>query len=346
MDSDAPARRFWLLGRTRSPVLLMLVAALVATTVGVTHPPSAGATQLAPTPIVSTTTVEMQQRLAVGFSHGCAVTPGGGVDCWGENRVGQLGDGTTTSSSTPVAVVLPTGWHAVAVALGENHTCALLADGQVACWGYDAVGALGAGAGIQGPAPVLVALPTHRSAVAIAAGENHTCAVLDNGEVVCWGAENNGELGQGTTFAVYDTPLAVLMPNATAAVAISVSRTHSCALLATGSITCWGSNQYGQFGAGVTSSASATPSTPVSLAGGEPATRLTVGDDVTCAVSHRGLVNCWGRNHLSQLGDGTSTDRWTCHRDLAPRRNSRAGGRRFEPCMCSLVRGERHLLGG
>lgn len=270
-----------------------------------------GATQLAPPSPVTATTIRTHQRLAVGFSHGCAVTPTGGVECWGENRVAQLGDGTTISSSTPVAVVLPTGWHAVAVALGENHTCALLADGQVACWGFDAVGALGAGAGIQGPAPVLVSLPTNRSALGIAAGENHTCAVLDNGEVVCWGAENNGELGQGTTFAVHDTPLTVLMPNATAAVAISVSRTHSCALLATGSITCWGSNQYGQFGTGVTSSASATPSTPVSLAGGEPATRLTVGENVTCAVSHRGLVNCWGRNNLSQLGDGTSTDRWT-----------------------------------
>lgn len=249
-------------------------------------------------------------QIAVGFSHGCAVTPAGGVECWGENRVGQLGDGTTTSSTTPVAVALPAGWRAVAVALGENHTCALLADGQVACWGDDTVGTLGAGAGLQGPAPGLVALPTHRRAVAIAAGNLHTCAVLDSGEVVCWGAENNGELGQGTSFAIHDTPLSVLMPNATAAVGISASRSHTCALLATGRITCWGSNEYGQFGAGVTSSASATPSTPVLLAGGEPAANLTVGLDTTCAVSHRGLVNCWGRNHLSQLGDGTSTDRW------------------------------------
>jgi len=266
-------------------------------------------------PLASATAVEARRdvttgRVAVGYDHGCAVTPAGGVECWGDNQYGELGVAPPTDSVTPVEAQLPVGWQAVAVEVGEHHTCALLADGGIGCWGWDIGGQLGDGPGDQSPGPVRVQLPTHRSAVALSAGPLGTCAVLDDGTVVCWGAQSYGELGQVAN-GFYDSPQSVLMPAGEAAVAIGTSYYHSCALLDTGAVTCWGRNTYGQFGNGTTAPSVTTgsASTPVLLAGGERAVALATGYDATCAVSVGGRVNCWGYNADHRVGDGTDTDR-------------------------------------
>lgn len=263
------------------------------------------------TAIAATSREAQASRLAVGFDHGCAVTPAGGVECWGDNSYGELGVSGVTHSATPVAAQLPVGWRAVAVEVGEHHTCALLADGGVGCWGLD-FGQLGAGAGDQAPGPVRVQLPTHRSAIAISANSLGTCAILDDGTVVCWGWQNNGELGQAT-HGMHETPQSVPMPGGEAAVAISISLTHGCAVLDTGRVTCWGSNTNGQFGDGTTAPSTITgsASTPVLLDGGRRAVEVAAGQDFTCALSEVGGVNCWGRNIDGRLGDGTLIGRQT-----------------------------------
>ena len=198
----------------------------------------------------------------------CALLAGGQVDCWGSNSLGQLGNGTATGpdncangfvngscSTTPVAVSGIT--NAVAIAAGFSDTCALLAGGHVDCWGDNQSGELGNAAtggpdcgGFCSATPVAVSGITN--AVAIAAGYGHTCALLAGGHVDCWGDNRLGELGDSTTTGVdcggscSTAPVAV--SGITSAVAITTGASHSCALLSTGSVTCWGSNHYGQLG--------------------------------------------------------------------------------------------------
>lgn len=251
-------------------------------------------------------------RVSVGYDHGCAVLDDGGVECWGDNSNGELGVTPPTDSPTPVRADLPSDWYAVSVAVGEHHSCALLADGGVGCWGQDLGGQLGSGAGYQGPGPVRVQLPTHRSAVALSTGFTGTCAVLDDGTVACWGFQSFGELGQ-TSNGIYDTPQTVMMPAGEAAVDISVGITHTCAVLDTGAVTCWGDNTWGQFGNGTTTPSITTgsASTPVLLEAGVRALSVAASNNFTCAVSERGRVYCWGDNRDGRLGDGTTTSRAT-----------------------------------
>jgi alpha-tubulin suppressor-like RCC1 family protein len=280
--------------------MLWLLAVTMFAAVPIVQPPDASARR-------DTTT----SRVSVGLDHGCAVTPAGGVECWGDNAFGELGVPGLASSSTPVAAQLPAGWHAVAVAVGEDHTCALLADGGIGCWGRDQFGQLGDGAGDTGPGPVRVALPTHRSAIAVAASPLGTCAVLDDGSVMCWGFQNNGELGQTTNMVPYDLPQWVPMPEGAAAVALDVGPTHGCAVLDTGGVTCWGQNFVGQFGDGTTAPSATTgsASTPISLHGSQRAVSVRTGSNFTCALSEAGVVNCWGANWWGQVGDGTTETR-------------------------------------
>ena len=287
-------------------VVVMLASLMVAVSVPFDATPRAVA-QFSPRLPV---TQFVAGRVNVGFSHGCAVSPTGAVQCWGRNVYGQLGDGTTTDSTTAVDVQLPIGWHAVAVAVGEHHSCALLTDGDVACWGDDAVGQLGAGVGTQGPSPVRVDFPAGRQALSISAGPSHTCAVVDNGAVMCWGNEQHGAVGHSTSPATIHSPQQVVLPGGATALAVSTSLNHTCAVLDTGAVTCWGDNEFGQFGIGVTSSATVTPSTPV-LLDGRRAVGVSVGMFSTCALSDWGQVLCWGWNGVGQLGDGTTTERWT-----------------------------------
>jgi alpha-tubulin suppressor-like RCC1 family protein len=135
----------------------------------------------------------------------CALHADGRVSCWGFNGQGQLGNGTTTASSVPVPVTGVT--NATAVAIGNTHSCALLADGGVSCWGYNVNGELGNGTTVPlSTVPVPVTGITN--ATALAANAFHSCAVLADGGVECWGGNNYGQLGNGTSLQS-NVPVAV-----------------------------------------------------------------------------------------------------------------------------------------
>ena len=127
--------------------------------------------------------------LSSGTYHTCAVLDNGSVSCWGRNNYGQLGDGTITNRGTPTQTsTLGTGRTAVAISSGGYLTCAILDDGTVSCWGRNLAGGLGDGTTTQRNTPTQTSsLGTGRTAVAIASGKSHTCTVLDDGYVSCWG---------------------------------------------------------------------------------------------------------------------------------------------------------------
>jgi len=242
--------------------------------------------------------------LGTGDEFACALRGDGTVQCWGAGDSGQRGDGTfSLTSAVPVGVSGLTG--AVAVSGGYEHACALRGDGTVQCWGRNVDGQLGDGTTANpstGPpgSSVPVAVSGIRSADAITAGAYHTCALLADGTVQCWGRNHQGQLGDGTTTSS-STPVPV--GGLTSVAAVSGGGSHTCALPGDGTVQCWGENADGQLGDGTTASSS----TPVRVVGITGAVAVASGWQHTCALLGDGTVQCWGRNEFGQLGDGTTT---------------------------------------
>jgi alpha-tubulin suppressor-like RCC1 family protein len=233
--------------------------------------------------------------VSAGGDHTCAVMADGTVRCWGYNAYGQLGDGSTDRRLTPVSVAgIST---ATSITVGEYHSCALLTGGSIRCWGGNATGALGDGTTADSLTPVAVSGIS--TATAVAAGDRHTCAVLADHTVRCWGWNTEGQLGDGTTTARL-TPVEVAGIS-TATVVVGGEIGFTCALLAGGSIRCWGNNTSGQLGDGTRT----TRLAPVAVSGISTATAVDAGDAHTCAVLTDGSVRCWGSNWAGELGDGT-----------------------------------------
>ena len=251
--------------------------------------------------------------IAAGGIHTCALTSAGAVWCWGANSAGQLGDGTRTDRSVPVAVsgLPPLG--VTAIAAGGNHTCALTSAGAVWCWGANRAGQLGDGTTTNRSVPVAVSGLPPLGVTAIALGDGHTCALTSAGAVWCWGANSAGQLGDGTTTnRSLPVPVGGLPAGVTA---IAAGGEHTCALTSAGAVWCWGYNFYGQLGNGTTTDST----TPVSVSGTIPdcmgavcvaklhVKAIAAGFEHTCALTSDGAVWCWGYNFYGQLGDGTDT---------------------------------------
>ena len=250
--------------------------------------------------------------LAVGKDHTCAMLANGSAACWGNNADGALGDGSQTDSLTPVAVDSLDGSTSsstvVSLANAENHACAVKADGSAVCWGDNSYGQLGDGTATNSPTPVAVSgldgtTPTSTE-VAIAVGVYHSCALLGDGSVVCWGDRNSSG----------STPVTVSGLDgsgpASTATSLALGDHMACAVLQTGALVCWGDNGYGQLGDG-TRNGSLTPVAVVGLDGttlGQTVLLVSPSGYHTCAVLGDGSAKCWGYNGEGSLGDGTTDD--------------------------------------
>jgi alpha-tubulin suppressor-like RCC1 family protein len=261
--------------------------------------------------------------ITAGGYHTCAILDTARVRCWGRGGDGELGYGNTRSigdNETPGSVApvkLGPGRTAVAIAAGGYHTCAILDNGKVRCWGEGSQGQLGYGntrdiGDNETPASVRpVKLGGGRKAIAITAGYKHTCALLDNGKVRCWGAASSGQLGYGDTKKIGDdeTPASVAPVKLGArrkAIAITASGAHSCAVLNNGRVRCWGNGLYGRLGYGnqrnVGDNENPGSVGPVKLGTGRTAVAIQAGGRHTIALLDNGRVRSWGLASDGQLG--------------------------------------------
>lgn len=237
--------------------------------------------------------------LAAGALHTCASTASR-MYCWGYNGSGQLGSGDLIDSDVPQLV--PGLGGAESIVAGAGHTCVMLGDG-IKCWGANDWGQLGDGSMLNASTPQNVSGLTSGVA-AITAGDAHTCALMSDGAIQCWGSNLEGQLGTD------NTANAALPQNviglASGVVAISGGGLHSCALLSSGELRCWGWGLLGQLGHGDTLN-SWVPQDVNGLDSG--VSHVSTGGSHTCVQMSSGGVKCWGGNWYGQLGDGSTMNK-------------------------------------
>ncbi|MDQ4052295.1 MAG: hypothetical protein M3237_06275, partial [Actinomycetota bacterium] len=280
------------------------------------------------------------RHITVGSVHSCALLGDGSVRCWGQNGMGQLGDGAPGGTTkTPVAVDgIDVDDPAADITAGENHTCArMVEEGRLLCWGHNAFGQLGDGSEVQRSAPVSVATPADPGAqmkgvLAVSAGGAHTCALLggdgwpDN-PVYCWGQNAYGQLGHATPVNPADNlmsdspaPLRVQIDLApddplvdtdapmVEARSVSAGQFHTCAVMDTNAVRCWGQNGHGQLGHDrnpLTTPDEWEDSRWANPVPGLTASAAVAGGFHTCALTGNEM-RCWGYDFYGQLGGHVS----------------------------------------
>lgn len=242
----------------------------------------------APVPLSASTSV-------AGGNHTCAVTASGPY-CWGYDEGGQLGTDTTQD----LAFAMPVhdlGIDVSAVVAGDLHSCAV-ASGEVNCWGSNEFGQLGnavSSAHVPTPAEVFSELEE------VSAGHFHSCA-SGGGAAYCWGSNRDGQLGTGTLINSELPQVVFGLGSGGDVITAAAGGFHSCALLGSGAVNCWGNGSLGQLG----NSSTTQSGTPVAVVNMNDALGIAAGTNHTCAVRASGAVQCWGSNAYGELGDGTT----------------------------------------
>ncbi|NVB38518.1 hypothetical protein G6O69_11815 [Pseudenhygromyxa sp. WMMC2535] len=258
----------------------------------------------------------------------CVLLEGGRVRCWGRNDAGQLGYGHTEtigddeSAAVLADVALPEP--VVALSMGERHVCVLMADQGARCWGAGERGRLGYGGtediGDDETPLALTDVPLGEPVLGIQAGERHTCALLEGGRLRCWGAGDDGRLGYASDEDLGDDELPASVGDVTVGeqvVGLALGGDHTCALVDTGKIRCWGSGALGQLGYGsdksvgeqeTPASVGDVPAVPEDAGLDTPALALSLGLDTSCARFEGGSALCWGAGERGQLGQSQTTN--------------------------------------
>ena len=256
--------------------------------------------------------------IANGSEHSCALRSDGAVFCWGDNLYYQLGNpanGDTVRSNIVPQPVVGLSGAAIGIYSGPtaSHSCALIANGSVQCWGYNSSGQLGDGTTKSNVTPQTV--PGLSGVLSLAMGTNHTCALLADGGIKCWGYNGYGGLGDGT-YKDRLTPTGVLGLSGPA-VSVAVGQNFTCAAMRSGSVQCFGKGGPGTLGQGGPTTSGDTehpyspvPLTVIGITGS--ATAVVAGGEYACALLTSGAVQCWGRRPYGS-GDGIA---WTSSADI------------------------------
>ena len=265
-----------------------------------------------PVPSTSFDAGVVAEQLSAGYHHTCGLLSNASVTCWGNNIYGQIGIGIGDTSSvgfsTPQEIPeFGAGSNASLVRSGGHSTCVVTSDGQLYCWGYKALkGITNANQNVISPAHI----PHDTLVRDVSVGGFHTCSLLDNGSVMCWGRNDFGQRGLGYVQAPTDpfTPRHTIdFGDDRKALQVSAGTHHSCAILEDWDVVCWGNNTYGQLGSPV----SDYESLPVSVNGFEGMAKpenLFLGNFHTCVLFEDKSIACWGRNVNGQVGDYTTDD--------------------------------------
>ena len=283
--------------------------------------PTGGTTSTGGATSTGGTTKLVATAVAAGYGHSCALLKDGTVWCWGNNTSGELGnedpsiDGSTiVIKTTPVQAKIAS--QAVSLATGAYHTCVVLTDSTVQCFGENSTGQIGNGdAGNYAlsttPASVRNADNGLLSNVAsVVAGSGHTCALLSDKTVKCWGYNYDGQLGNGNNSSS-TTPVQVLTSSSpstplTNVLVLALTHDHTCAIRSGNSVDCWGDNGYGELGNG-----NADPTTVAVQAKNITATAVAAGGTHSCVVTATTVspfnVQCWGSDFYGQLGDNAAS---------------------------------------
>lgn len=277
-----------------------------------------GMTSMMPTatpvePMVGQAVLADAVQLSAGRTHTCAVRADKTVWCWGDNGAGQLGDGTTTQATTAIQVMTSPGKplaDIVEVGTSDQFTCARDTTGGVWCWGANFSGMLGDGTTTSHPfaAPVLVAPAgaAFTGATSLTLGSSHVCATVTGNSAVCWGSNNGGSVGDGTTMP---RPNPVTVAFGEPIKSIAAGRYQTCGVGFTGAVKCWGQGFYFRLGVStdpLTQTTNASMPMPVLLPGGAPVTNgATVAlAALSCVVTTDHRAACWGENQYGQTGTG------------------------------------------
>ena len=237
-------------------------------------------------------------KMAAGYNHNCVLGDGGRAFCWGQGGHGQLGTGGKSNYTTPTPVKGLSG-NLVDITAGNFHTCAVSNSGQALCWGFNNIGQIGNGSKANVLSPQTIIGSGVKS---VSSKKSHTCALTISGTALCWGGGQAGQLGNGT-LENRTRPVSVQgLPSNV--VAISTGQSYSCARTSAGGLFCWGGSNDGQLGQG-DNVGRAYPTEITSLRG--KVNGLSGGNRHVCATTTENEAYCWGRNHVGQLGDGTTS---------------------------------------
>ena len=245
-------------------------------------------------------------RVAAGDAHTCAIADDGDVWCWGDNSFGQLGNSSYPNGDSGVPVRTSgfgAGRTATQIVAGANHTCVRTNDGSVWCWGEGSFKQLGTGVGNQ-PDPVQVSLGAGITASRLFAGGNTTCALTSDTFLTCWGRNNKGQIGNGTTQASSGvSPTAVTgVPSTFTVSDVEVGDQHVCAVVTGGAaVRCWGYDNKGQLGTVSDGNPDKSTATLTDSVGGT-ARSVSAGTQFTCVTLTDNSASCFGNNANGQIG--------------------------------------------
>jgi alpha-tubulin suppressor-like RCC1 family protein len=259
-------------------------------------------------------------QIAAGDGFSCARLNTGEARCWGDNYSGQVGDGTVADERhLPTTVLRPDGGGPLTgvaqVDTGFEASCARLANHQVRCWGDNSYGNLGDGTTDDHALPVAVTVPGGARLTGVRqlqVSDGFACALLVDRRVRCWGENEDGNLGDGSTTERHRAVL-VRLPGGSPLAGVtqlSAGRDHACAVVRGGQVRCWGDNGFGNIGDGTSENDRLRPRTVLNGSGTAPLVvrQVAAGDGVTCAVLANRQARCWGDNQYGQLGRGLLSD--------------------------------------
>ncbi|WP_442928465.1 RCC1 domain-containing protein, partial [Microbacterium sp. LB16] len=243
--------------------------------------------------------------VSAGGFHSLAMGSDGKAYAWGWNTSGQLGNNSTTSSSVPVAAMMPAGVTFTSVSAGISHSLAVGSDGKAYAWGYNTSGQLGNGSTTDSLVPVAVTMPAGVTFTSVSASAYHSVALGSDGKTYAWGGGSLGQLGNGSTTDSL-VPVAVTMPAGVTFTSVTAGDYHSVALGSDGKAYAWGRNNLGQLGNGSTTD-SLVP-VAVTMPAGVTFTSVSASGYHSLALGSDGKTYAWGNNNLGQLGNGSTTD--------------------------------------